>query len=509
MSTCCARSTNLAPAGAAPTTLLMSKSSRFEGCFLSCGSPFPYKGPLPHWPASRPPKPVGPAARAAVAATAPPVVIAGAGWPRRACNAVTRCCSTSIWCLYSAAVDKSLSLPSSSVRACRGEVREVGVSFRLGLLLARAAAARARARARAPPSSAPPARAGPSRFALRLRPSNSGCAASTAAVGLREHGVASPPPLHRRDERLGAFAGPRARRPASERPYARRRRPRRSSRTRTPSPWSPWPSPPPPWPARCLGACARTARCARPPPSCGARASGTATRRRAGTASTRDPAPAPWPCPPCPRTSRRPRQPPRARPSWRGPRRCPAAAQRAYPRRRAWDPMRRAPGFDLCSAALGALSACSPSSTRRSTASPVSVKLLHPLIPFARTFAQADLSSSFAFSVKGAGSVIARGVLRKPRLRTRVHELRRSRKSRRFAKPRSPRRVRRGRRGARDRSETRRSREALSYRAESRSATSRLSRVRLESGEGLGPRDPISGALYFSGQPTPVRAEAR
>ena len=168
-----------------------------------------------------------------------------------------------------------------------------------------------------------------------------------------------------------------------------------------------------------------------------------------------------------------------------------------------------APESDLCSAALGALSACSPSSTRRSTASPVSVKLLHPLIPFARTFAQADLSSSFAFSVKGAGSVIARGVLRKPRLRTRVHELRRSRKSRRFAKPRSPRRVRRGRRGARDRSETRRSREALSYRAESRSATSRLSRVRLESGEGLGPRDPISGALYFSGQPTPVRAEAR
>jgi hypothetical protein len=164
-----------------------------------------------------------------------------------------------------------------------------------------------------------------------------------------------------------------------------------------------------------------------------------------------------------------------------------------------------APESDLCSAALGALSACSPSSTRRSTASPVSVKLLHPLIPFARTSAQADFSSSFAFSVNGAGSVIARGVLL-ARLRTRFRDLRRSRKSRRFAAPRSPRRVRRGRRRARDRTETRRSLEGRSHRTGTPERD--LETLACETGERrrLGASGPNFGAFCGRRQHTRVRA---
>mmetsp|Transcript_2429 Transcript_2429/g.11060 ORF Transcript_2429/g.11060 Transcript_2429/m.11060 type:complete len:221 (+) Transcript_2429:580-1242(+) len=98
MSMCCARSTNLAPS-LAPTTLLMSKSS-----FLLLS----FSGGLCGW--VKPPKASGTPRFFLIATTDPVPCISGVGCPSRWCSAVTRCCSTSI-CSYSAAVDKSLSLP--------------------------------------------------------------------------------------------------------------------------------------------------------------------------------------------------------------------------------------------------------------------------------------------------------------------------------------------------------------------------------------------------------------
>mmetsp|Transcript_15538 Transcript_15538/g.50982 ORF Transcript_15538/g.50982 Transcript_15538/m.50982 type:complete len:351 (-) Transcript_15538:319-1371(-) len=97
----------------------MSKSSFLEtGVFFKAEGPTPPSAhcPCPESPESLPPSPVGPEARAAVDATAPPACIAGTGCPNLACSAVTLCCSTSI-CSYSAAVLKSLSEHSVSLRA--------------------------------------------------------------------------------------------------------------------------------------------------------------------------------------------------------------------------------------------------------------------------------------------------------------------------------------------------------------------------------------------------------
>ena len=91
MSACCARSTNFAPVGAAPTTLLMSKSSaaRREPARGVTAGVAPCEAPPA--PSLRPPAPPAPAAF-----PLPAGCIAGAGWPRRWCRAKTRRCSVSI-----------------------------------------------------------------------------------------------------------------------------------------------------------------------------------------------------------------------------------------------------------------------------------------------------------------------------------------------------------------------------------------------------------------------------